>query len=162
MYSFTNASIYNQLTVLFVFKTYCYKYIMQKSVLFFIKASLKSVIFYSFYMCLLSFCFFFWEGGKVYSSLFFFLINKSSKLKQWPTIYQEYYLVSHLRFTSTEYFLKMFLSAMHTPYISTWTIKETITIPGRPLLYKWTWKVRLVVRALGTTIFWPFLFSVSF
>lgn len=134
---------------------------MQKSVLFF-KASLKSNIFYSFYLSLFSSVSFFLGGGQGIFKLGFFLINKSSKLKQWPTIYQEYYLVSHLRFTSTEYFLKMFLSAMHTPYISTWTIKETITIPGRPLLYKLTWKVRLVGRALGTTIFWPFLFSVSF
>lgn len=134
---------------------------MQKSVLVFFKASLKSVIIYSFICAYFSSVSFFWGGGGIFK-LGFFLNQQKFKVKAMTTIYQEYYLVSHLRFTSTEYFLKMFLSAMHTPYISTCTIKETTTIPGRPLLYKLTWKVRLVGRALGTTIFWPFLFSVSF
>lgn len=74
--------ILKKITVLFVFKTYCYKYIMQKSVLFFLKASLKSVIFYSFYMCLLSFCFFFLRGeGARYIQAWFFYNQQRFKVK---------------------------------------------------------------------------------
>lgn len=135
---------------------------MQKSVLFFIKASLKSVIFYSFYMCLLSFCFFFWGGGKVYSSLFFF---NQQKFKVKAMTHNISGILSCFTFEIYIYWVfsqDVFVCNAHSIHIHMNHQRNHNNSWAPVILYKLTWKVRLVVRALGTTIFWPFLFSVSF